>query len=130
MLHLDAAELYDLPEAARLLFADPARLAREARLGKIPSARVGRSLGLPAPWGRRRRGARAGGGGEHAALLARAAGAALPERVASRAAARPPPRDGPPRAGGGRAPHLRGRRAARADGRRRHAPGAARGRRG
>src|SRR5262245_28874804 len=50
MLHLDAAELYDLPEAARLLFADPARLAREARLGKIPSARVGRSLGLPAPW--------------------------------------------------------------------------------
>jgi hypothetical protein len=50
MLHRDATDLYDLVEAGRLLFADPARLEREARRGVIPHARVGAALGLPAPW--------------------------------------------------------------------------------
>lgn len=50
MLHLDATQLYDLSEAGRLLHKDPARLAREARLRRIPAARVGEQVGLPAPW--------------------------------------------------------------------------------
>jgi hypothetical protein len=50
MLKVDAIDLYDLSEAGRLLFRDPARLAREARLRKIPSTRVGGVLALPAPW--------------------------------------------------------------------------------
>jgi hypothetical protein len=50
MLHLDAVELHELPEASELLLSDPVRLEREARRGKIPSARVGGALGLPAPW--------------------------------------------------------------------------------
>ncbi len=50
MLHRDATDLYDLPEAGRLLFTDPARLEREARRGRIPYAVVGAEVGLPAPW--------------------------------------------------------------------------------
>ena len=50
MLKLDAMDLYDLSEAGALLFKDPARLRREARLRKIPSAREGPNLGLPRPW--------------------------------------------------------------------------------
>jgi len=50
MLHLDDAQLYDLSEAGPLLFKDPVRLGREARIRAIPSARVGPALGLPAPW--------------------------------------------------------------------------------
>jgi hypothetical protein len=50
MLHRDATDLYELPEAGRRLFADPARLEREARRGVIPHARVGAAIGLPAPW--------------------------------------------------------------------------------
>jgi hypothetical protein len=50
MLHRDATDLYDVAEAARLLFADAARLEREARRGVIPHARVGAAIGFPAPW--------------------------------------------------------------------------------
>ena len=50
MLHLDDVQLYELSEAGPLLFKDPARLAREARIRIIPSARIGADLGLPAPW--------------------------------------------------------------------------------
>ena len=50
MLHLDDVQLYELSEAGPLLFRDPARLAREARIRVIPSARIGAALGLPAPW--------------------------------------------------------------------------------
>ncbi len=50
MLSLDDAQLYDLSEAGPLLFKDPIRLGREARIRLIPSAQVGPLLGLPAPW--------------------------------------------------------------------------------
>lgn len=50
MLQLDDVQLYDLSEAGDLLFKDPARLAREARLRKVPSARLEAGLALPAPW--------------------------------------------------------------------------------
>jgi hypothetical protein len=50
MLQLDATQLYDLSEAGRLLCRDPVRLAREAKLRQIPSARVERRVGLPIPW--------------------------------------------------------------------------------
>lgn len=50
MLHLDDVQLYELSEAGPLLFRDPARLAREARIRRIPAARLGTDLGLPAPW--------------------------------------------------------------------------------
>ena len=50
MLHLDDVQLYELSEAGPLLFRDPVRLAREARLRSIPSARIGPALGLPAAW--------------------------------------------------------------------------------
>ncbi len=57
MLQLDAVQLYDLSEAGRLLYRDPARLAREARRQHIPSARVEQEIGLPAPWVDAERGA-------------------------------------------------------------------------
>ncbi|MDF1700770.1 MAG: hypothetical protein P1V36_06395 [Planctomycetota bacterium] len=50
MLHLDDVQLYDLSEAGPLLFKDPARLTREARIRVIPATRVGSALALPAPW--------------------------------------------------------------------------------
>ena len=50
MLHLDDVQLYELSEAGPLLFRDPARLAREARIRVIPSARIGPAVGLPAAW--------------------------------------------------------------------------------
>ena len=50
MLHLDDVQLYVLSEAGPLLFKDPVRLTREARLRAIPAAQVGADLGLPAPW--------------------------------------------------------------------------------
>ena len=50
MLQLDDVQLYDLSEAGALLFSDPARLARQARLRQVPSARVAQTIGLPAPW--------------------------------------------------------------------------------
>ena len=50
MLHLDDVQLYDLSEAGRLLFKDPARLEREARLRKLPAVTVEQGLALPAPW--------------------------------------------------------------------------------
>ncbi len=50
MLKLDATDYYDLSEAGRLLLKDPGRLAREARLCKIPSASIGGVTGLPRPW--------------------------------------------------------------------------------
>lgn len=50
MLHLDDVQLYELSEAGPLLFRDPARLAREARIRVIPSARIGSALGLPKAW--------------------------------------------------------------------------------
>jgi hypothetical protein len=50
MLQLDDVQLYDLSEAGALLFSDPARLRRQARLQQVPSARVDREIGLPAPW--------------------------------------------------------------------------------
>ncbi|MDJ0521133.1 MAG: hypothetical protein QNJ90_03565 [Planctomycetota bacterium] len=50
MLHLDDVQLYDLSEAGGLLFKDPARLAREARLRRLPATRVEAGLALPAPW--------------------------------------------------------------------------------
>ncbi len=50
MLKLDATDYYDLSEAGRLLLKDPGRLAREARLRKIPSAHIGGEIGLPKPW--------------------------------------------------------------------------------
>lgn len=47
---LDDTQLYDLSEASRLLFRDPAWLARGCRTGRIPwQSRDGRIL-LPAPW--------------------------------------------------------------------------------
>ena len=51
MYHLDDVQLYDLSQASRLLYRDPVRLAREARLRRIPSTRVpGGALGLPTAW--------------------------------------------------------------------------------
>jgi hypothetical protein len=50
MLTVDASQFYDLPEAARLLWADPARLAREAALRAVPAARHEGSWVLPKPW--------------------------------------------------------------------------------
>jgi len=50
MLHLDDVQLYDLSEAGALLFSDPARLTRLARLRRVPSALVEADLGLPSPW--------------------------------------------------------------------------------
>lgn len=50
MLQADAVQLYDLSEAGRLLYRDPVRLAREARLRQVPAARAERQLGLPVPW--------------------------------------------------------------------------------
>lgn len=50
MLHLDDVQLYELSEAGPLLFRDPARLAREARIRVIPSARIGADVGLPTAW--------------------------------------------------------------------------------
>ena len=50
MLQLDDVQLYELSEAGALLFSDPARLARRARLRQIPAARVAARIGLPAPW--------------------------------------------------------------------------------
>ena len=59
MLHLDDVQLYELSEAGPLLFRDPARLARLARIRQIPSARVGAAVGLPAAWVDAERGASA-----------------------------------------------------------------------
>jgi hypothetical protein len=50
MLPLDATELYDLPEAARLLFADPARLRRWARQKRVPICRRPEGDGVPRAW--------------------------------------------------------------------------------
>jgi len=50
MLHRDDVQLYDLPEAGGLLFKDPARLEREARLRKVPATWIDAGLALPAPW--------------------------------------------------------------------------------
>lgn len=50
MLKSDAIDLFDLSEAGRLLFRDPARLAREARLRQIPATWVGERLALPVAW--------------------------------------------------------------------------------
>jgi hypothetical protein len=50
MFPVDATDLCELSEAGRLLLADPVRLAREARLRKIPSVQVGAALGLPRAW--------------------------------------------------------------------------------
>ncbi len=50
MRTVDAAPFYDLPEAGRLLWADPARLEREARARRIPAARLGDGWVLPQAW--------------------------------------------------------------------------------
>jgi hypothetical protein len=50
MLRSDSTELYDLPEAGALLYADPVRLLRLARGRRIPSAWVEGGLGLPVAW--------------------------------------------------------------------------------
>ena len=50
MLTVDASQFYDLPKAGRLLWADPARLAREAALRAVPAARVEGSWVIPRPW--------------------------------------------------------------------------------
>ncbi len=50
MLPLDATELYDLPEAGRLLFADPARLRRWARQQRVPLYRGPGGDALPRAW--------------------------------------------------------------------------------
>ena len=50
MLTVDASQFYDLPKAARLLWADPARLAREAALRAAPAARHEGAWVLPNPW--------------------------------------------------------------------------------
>lgn len=50
MRTLDATPFYDLPEAGRLLWADPVRLAREAGLGRVPAARTAEGWALPKAW--------------------------------------------------------------------------------
>lgn len=47
---MDAIDLFDLSEAGRLLLRDPVRLAREARLRRVPSTRVEGTLAFPRPW--------------------------------------------------------------------------------
>lgn len=50
MRTVDAAPFYDLPEAGRLLWADPARLTREAVLRSLPAARTADGWALPKAW--------------------------------------------------------------------------------
>ncbi len=50
MLKSDAIDLFDLSEAGRLLFRDPVRLAREARLRQIPATWIGDRLAFPVAW--------------------------------------------------------------------------------
>jgi len=50
MLPLDAAELYDLSEAARLLWVGPERIRRWIRLGRVPATRRETGLHLPRAW--------------------------------------------------------------------------------
>lgn len=50
MRTVDAAPFYDLPEAGRLLWADPARLAREAAQRSVPAARTPEGWALPKAW--------------------------------------------------------------------------------
>jgi hypothetical protein len=50
MLSVDAAQFYDLPEAGRLLWADSARLAREAATRAVPATRAGGAWVLPKAW--------------------------------------------------------------------------------
>lgn len=50
MLPLDAAELYDLSEAARLLWVGPGRIRRWIRIGKVPAVRRQAVWHLPRAW--------------------------------------------------------------------------------
>ncbi|MDJ0975600.1 MAG: hypothetical protein QNJ98_14150 [Planctomycetota bacterium] len=50
MLKSDAIDLFDLSEAGRLLFRDPVRLAREARLRRVPATWIGDALAFPVAW--------------------------------------------------------------------------------
>jgi len=46
----DAPQLYDLPEAGRLLFKDPVRLERDIRRGRAPGTFRAGAWRLPAAW--------------------------------------------------------------------------------
>jgi hypothetical protein len=50
MLSVDAAQFYDLPGAGRLLWADSARLARQAAARAVPATRIAGAWRLPRAW--------------------------------------------------------------------------------
>jgi hypothetical protein len=50
MLPLDASELYDLSEAARLLWVGPGRIRRWIRIGRVPAVRRRAVWHLPRAW--------------------------------------------------------------------------------